>query len=472
MKVLLLYPPNFYHTKSVLPEVIEGERGYNPPLGLLYLAGYMQKFSPEIELKVIDCLAEEIDYEEIEKRIKDFAPDVIGVSVMTFTLLDSLKLAETAKNVNKNIKVVFGGPHVNIYSKETLALGNVDFIVLGEGEKIFNDLVLNINEPEKLKNIRGLVFYDENKKIVNTGLPELIEDLDALPLPARNLVDNDLYSSVLGTSKLVTTMMTSRGCPYKCIYCDRPHLGKNFRARSAENVIAEIKDCMQYGVREFLMYDDTFTIDKKRVHAVCDMIIKEKLDISWDIRARVNTIDKPMLEKLKQAGCVRIHYGVESGTQKILNIFKKGITIKQAEEVFKLTHNVGIETLAYFMIGNPEETKEDIEETIRFAKKLDPDYVHITATTPFPATELYFMALNRGFIKKDVWLEFAKNPNTDFIPPLWDEIVSIPELQNYIKKAYKQFYFRPSYILKRLMKLKSWDELKIKAKAALSMLKI
>ncbi len=472
MKVLLIYPPNFFHIKSVLPEVVEGERGYNPPLGLLYLAGYMQKFSPEIDLKIIDCLAENISFDQLEKEIENFSPDVVGVSVMTFTLRDSLKVSEVVKKVSKKTKVVFGGPHVNIYSRETLELGNVDFIVLGEGEKIFNDLMSNINNEEALKKIPGLVFFDKNNNFIHTGLPQLIQDLDNVPLPARNLIDNNKYSSVLGTSKLVTTMMTSRGCPYKCLFCDRPHLGKFFRARSADNVVAEIKDCMKYDIKEFLMYDDTFTIDHKRVIDICDQIIEQKLNIRWDIRARVNTINEEMLKKLKQAGCVRVHYGVESGNQKILNVLRKGITIEQVEKAFKLTHSVGMETLAYFMIGNPEETKENIEQTIKFALKINPDYVHITATTPFPATELYNMALERGVIKEDVWLKFSKNPTADFIPPLWDEIVSVPDLQKYIKKAYKGFYFRPSYILKRLMTLKSFEEFKTKVKAGLSMLKI
>lgn len=472
MKVLLINPPYFNHIKSVLPEAVEAERGCNPPLGLLYIAGYVQTYSPPVKIKIIDCLAEQVSYEKLKNEIEIFSPDIVGVTVMSFTLIDSLKVAQLTKKINSKIKVVFGGPHVNIYGRETLMLGKIDYIVLGEGEITFNKLINNLNDEDALKNIPGLLFFDKHNNFVHTGLPSLIKDLDSLPLPARNLIDNNKYSSVLGTSDLVTTMMTSRGCPYKCLFCDRPHLGKIFRARSAGNVITEINDCLQYGIREFLIYDDTFTIDKPRVMEICDKIIGQKLEIAFDIRARVNTIDEEMLKKLKQANCARIHYGVESGTQKILDTLRKGIIIDQVRRIFKMTKAAGIETLAYFMMGNPGETKDDIEETVKFIKELKPDYVHITATMPFPATDLYSMALDKKIINHDVWREFANKPVKEFTPPLWEESLSIKELQNYIKKAYRQFYFRPSYIVKRLLSLKSFNELKIKVRAGLKMLKI
>jgi len=472
MKVLLVNPPTINHIKSVLPEVIEEERGFNPPLGLLYLAGYIQKFSPSVNLKISDFQAEKSDYKKIEEVIKKFFPDVIGITVMSFNLIDAYEIAKIAKKINPNIKIAMGGPHVNIFGEETLALGEVDFIVLGEGEKIFNELINNLDDTKKLKTILGLIFRDDANNIINTGLPKLIANLDDIPLPARNLIDNNRYSSILGTSKLVTTMITSRGCPYKCLFCDRPHLGKIFRARSAQSVVEEIEDCLKYGIKEILMYDDTFTINKQRVLDICDLIIQKKLDIKWDIRARVNTVDEEILKKLKKAGCVRIHYGVESGTQKILDTLRKGITLKQIEDAFALTKKIGIETLAYFMIGNPGETKNDIKETIKFAKKINPDYVHITATIPFPATDLYGMALSQKIIKEDIWKKFAENPSANFVPSLWNENLTNDELNKLIKRAYKQFYFRPTYIIKRILALKSLEELKIKVRAGLKMLKI
>lgn len=473
MKVLLINPPNLNPLSAVLPRVLEEKRGFNPPLSLLYIAGYLRKNGQNHEIKVIDGPTENLDYIGLKERIKEFAPDVVGITTMTFTIIDALETAKMVKGINPRIKIVFGGPHVHIFGKETLNLGNSDFIVLGEGEKNFCQLIDNIENEEALKKIPGLIFYDKNGELIHTGPPQFIDNLDELPFPARELIDNNKYFSLLGTSSLVTTMITSRGCPFQCLFCDRPHLGKKFRARSPENVVDEIEECLKkYGIKEFLIYDDTFTVNRQRAIDICNEIIKRKLNIIWDIRARVDTIDKDLLSALKKAGCERIHYGVEAGTQKVLDIFRKGITLKQVEKAFELTKEAGMQTLGYFMIGNPEETEKDILQTIKFAKKLDPDYVHITITMPYPATDLYFLALKEGVIKKDVWLEFAKNPYSKFIPPVWDKELSREKLNNLVKKAYREFYFRPSYLLKRALTLHSFNELKRKVAAGLKILRI
>lgn len=473
MRILLINPPNLNLISSVLPEALEEERGCNPPLGLLYIASYLKKHDPACHLKIIDSPTENLNYQQLKEEIKEFNPEIIGIATMSFTVIDALRTAKIAKEIDSRIKVVLGGPHVHIYGKETLKLGNSDFIILGEGERTFYQLVENIANEEKLKEIPGLIFYDKKHNIVHTGPPQFIENLDELPFPARELIDNKKYFSVLGTNNLMTTMITSRGCPYHCLFCDRPQMGKKFRARSPKNVVDEMEECFKnYGIKEFLIYDDTFTVDQQRVIDICHEISKRKLNIIWDIRARVDTVDGKMLWLLKKAGCERIHYGVESGTQKILNVLRKGITLEQAKRAFKLTKKIGIQTLGYFMIGNPTETKEDILTTIKFAEKLNPDYVHITITMPFPATDLYFLALEKKIIPRDLWLEFAKNPSSKFTPPIWGENLTQEELHNLVKKAYKEFYFRPAYLLKRIITLRSFGEFKRKARAGFKIFKI
>ncbi|HII71281.1 TPA: radical SAM protein [Candidatus Woesearchaeota archaeon] len=465
MKILLINPPDLTPLGSEVPEIVNEERGHNPPLGLLYVAAYLIENSKgsKHKVKVLDASVEGLGFEDIKERIANLRPDIIGMTAMSFTLLDCLKIADIAKKIDKDVKVVLGGPHVNLYPEESLSIENIDFLVLGEGERPFLELVENIENPAK---VDGIGFKQDGKIHLNQKLP-LIEDLDEIPFPARHLTPYRKYNSLLGKHDIVTTMITSRGCPYKCLFCDRPHLGKVFRARSAENVFQELKECVDMGINEFLIYDDTFTIDRKRVVDICNLIIKGGLDISWDIRARVNTVDYKLLKLLKKAGCERIHYGVEAGNPEILKVLRKGITKEQVREVFKMTKKAGIQILAYFMIGSPRETEETIQETIDFAKELEPDYVHFTITTPFPGTELYFMGLKEGLIKKDVWREFARNPTSDFVPPLWEENLTREELIRLLKKAYKEFYTRPSYILKRLVKVRSLGEFKRKAKAGL-----
>ncbi|MEW6095550.1 MAG: radical SAM protein [bacterium] len=465
MKILLINPPAENTLKGNNPPIIDEERGYNPPLGLLYIAGYLEKHSTH-QVKVLDTQVEELSYEALDTQIRNVKPDIVGITAMTFTLIDALKTAKVVKNISKDIKIILGGPHVFIYPEETISLKEVDFLILGEGEVTFSELVDNIDNVEKLKEIKGLVFKS-NGNIYNTGLREFITNLDEIPHPARHLVPYKKYTSLIAKRQPITTMITSRGCPYNCSFCARPHLGKRFRARSAKNVVQEMQECVKLGINEFLIYDDTFSIDRQRVLDICDEIIAKKLDIGWDIRVRVDTVDEEMLKKLKQANCERIHYGVEAGTEKILKVLRKGITLEQVKYAFDITKKIGISTLAYFMIGSPTETKEDILHTIEFAKKLNPDFVHITITTPFPATAIYKKGLEEGIIKKDFWHDFALNPDENFQPQYFEENLTSAELIELIDYAYKSFYTRPTYILKELFQVKSFAELKRKVKAGL-----
>ncbi len=465
MKILLINPPRENEIIGNNPKIIEKERGYNPPLGVLYIAGYIEKHSSH-NVSVLDCQVKEVGYDSLESRIRSDSPDVVGVTAMTLTMIDVTKTISAVKRVNNKTKVVLGGPHVHLFPEETINLDNVDFLVLGEGEISFKELLDDIEDIERLKNIPGLVFK-ANGEIVNTGIRPVIEELDNIPFPARHLTPYKKYTSLLAKGNIVTTIFTSRGCPFKCSFCDRPHLGKTFRSRSAVNVVDELEECVNMGIKEFLFYDDTFTVNKKRVIDICNEIVQRGLDIGWDIRARVDTMNEELLRHLKEAGCQGIHYGVEAGTEKILNVLNKGITIKKVKEVFDLTRKYKLPILAYFMIGSPTETSEDINTTFTVIKELDPDYIHMTMLTPFPGTEIYRKALESGLIERDVWREFARDPQPGFIPPHGSDIFTRDEMNKMIAEGYRKFYIRPSYILKSLLKVKSIDEMKKKARAGL-----
>jgi len=468
MNVLLINPPIKNMITTNIPEFVDTERGYNPSLGLMYIAAYAEKYT-DCKIRIWDMVVEEKSYDKLENEIKNRKPDVIGITTTTFTLIDSIIAAKIIKKVDNDIKVVFGGSHVHIYPEEAIRLPEVDFLVLGEGEITFSELLQKIGNYEELKRVKGIVFKHDDK-IVNTGFRGFIEDLDSLPFPARHLTPYKKYYSLIAKRNPITTMFTSRGCPYRCLFCHRPHMGKKFRARSAENVVEEVEECVNMGIHEILIYDDTFNINKQRVLDICNLIKERGLDIYFDIRARIDRINKEMLVALKEAGCVRIHYGVESANQRILEILRKDITVEQAEKVFKMTKDVGIETLAYFMIGNPTETRDEILNTIKFAKKLKPDYCHFSVTAPFPATPLYELGLKKG-VFNDYWKEFAANPTKDFVPQLWEENLGRDELIKLLEYAYKSFYIRPSYVFKKILKVRSFNEFKRKAKAGLMLSK-
>lgn len=468
MKVLLISPPRENELIGNNPSILEEERGVNPPLGLLYIAAYLEKFT-NYSVSIIDSQAEKLDYISLAARISSINPDVVGLTAMTFTLIDVIKTINLIKEINKSIKIILGGPHIHLFPDESINLKNVDYLVLGEGEETFKELLERLDNKTELKKTQGIVFKD-NGLIFNTGIRSFAKNLDEIPFPARHLVPYKKYSSLLTKGNVVTTVFTSRGCPFKCSFCDRPHLGKLFRARSAFNVVDELECCVKMGINEFLIYDDTFTINKKRVLDICNEIAIRKLNIGFDIRARVDTIDEEVIKNLKKAGCQGIHYGVEAGTEKVLRILNKGITVNQVKMVFDLTRRYSIPILAYFMIGNPSETRSDIQATFNVMKRLRPDYVHITIFTPFPGTKIYSDGLKNGVIKQDFWRDFASNPTVDFIPPHWDERFSRAELNELLIDGYRNFYIRPSYMIKKIFKIRSINELKKKARAGIKVM--
>lgn len=470
MKVLLINPPRENELVGNNPPLIDEERGYNPPLGLLYLGAYLKLHSSH-EVEVIDAQVENLSYPGLKSRIESVRPEVVGITAMTFTLLDVMKTVRLVKDIYSRVPVVIGGVHAFLFPAETARLPGVDFVLRGEGEENFSRLVEELTTRQKFDTIPGLV-YALNGELRQNPPPPLISDLNALPFPDRTLTPYQKYSSVVAKRQPITTMFTSRGCPYRCSFCARPHLGKRFRYRSAENVAGEMEECVNLGIREFLIYDDTFTVNRLRVLGICDEIIKRDLKIGWDIRARVDCVDEEMLERLKSARCERIHYGIEAGTEKILKVLNKGINLDQARRAISLTKKAGIQTLAYFMIGSPTETREDILKTIDFALELNPDFVHITILTPFPATEIYRRGLEEGRFGEDCWRKFAENPRRGFTPPYWNENLNDEELQELLELAYKKFYTRPIYIIKELSRVRSLRELKTKAKAGLKVLRM
>jgi anaerobic magnesium-protoporphyrin IX monomethyl ester cyclase len=472
MKVLLINPPSEHMITTNIPSVIDEERGFNPPLGLLYVAGYAKAKSPH-EILVMDCQVEEVSQEEVEDRIRSIQPDVVGIQALTFTIIDARMVAQAAKRANPKCKVVMGGPHVHIFARETLAMPEVDFAIKGEGELAFTQLLSALEGQMAFDKVFGLAYRDLATGQVKDNPPAPpVEDLDGLPYPARELTPVNKYYSLIAKHNPITTMFTSRGCPYRCLFCDRPTMGRRFRSHSAMAVVNEMETCVKMGIREFFIYDDTFNVNRKRVFEICGEIKKRKLDIAFDIRARADRMDEEMLAELASAGCDRIHYGVESGNEEVLETLLKDLDLNHVRKMFKATRAHGMKTLAYFMIGNPGETREMALKTIAFAKELDPDFVHFSVLTPFPATAIYYKALEEGRFEQDYWAEFAKNPTPDFKPKLWEEFMNRDELIDILKYAYKSFYLRPKMVMKNMSYTHSPLDFYRKARAGLKMLRI
>lgn len=473
LKVLLVSPPRFNELIGKNPAIVEKHRGFNPPLGVLQLAGYLEAHTKH-SVEVVDAQPVGWSYRRLQEEFarRDF--DVLGITAMTFTLIDVILTCQAARRAKPGATIVLGGPHVHLYPNETITRPEVDFLIQGEGEIAFADFLNKLHRRDLWSTVEGLVYIDDDGRVVNKGIASSTQDLDILGFPARHKVDTQLYTSLLGKSDVITTMFTSRGCPYRCTFCDRPYspVISGFRWRSAKHVADEMEQCVEMGIREAFLYDDTFTVRKDRVYELCDEIKRRKLDFAWDVRAHVNTVTRDMLRAMADAGCERIHYGVESGNSRMMKVIKKNHSVEKVENAFKWTREVGMETLAYFIIGQQTETASDIADSVELAKRIDPNYVHFTIFCPYPGTEIYQDGLSRGIIKEDVWAKFAADPKPGFELPVWEENFTRQELREMLVKCYKSFYLRPGYLLRSVSRIRSMGEFKRKFRAGLSLLKM
>ena len=471
MNVLLINPPRFHELIGKNPAVVEKHRGFNPPLGVLSLAGYLESTTNH-NVEVMDAQPPGWGYQELKQEIAKHSFDVCGITAMTFTLIDVIKTCRVVREVNPGCKIVLGGPHVHLFPNETITLPEVDYLIQGEGEITFADFLNKLGKPAQLAKVPGLVYLDASGNVVNNGISPSTKDLDLLGIPARHKLDVNMYTSLLGRDNIITTMFTSRGCPYRCTFCDRPFspVISGFRWRSATHVVEEIEQCLELGISEAFIYDDTFTVRKDRVHEFCDEIIKRKIKFRWDVRAHVNTVNEDLLKHMSEAGCDRIHYGVESGNDRMLREIRKNANVERIKSAIKLTKEAGMEVLTYFIIGQQTETASDIQDSMALAKELKPNYAHFTIFCPYPGTEIYANGLETGIIKEDVWLNFARNPEPGFILPVWEENFSRQELREMLVKCYRTFYLRPAYIAKNLVRIRNAGEFKRKIRAGLSVL--
>lgn len=447
----------------IVPEYVSESAGNYLPLGLLYVAGALKK-DPAAEVEILDAALENLSDEQLKKEVLARKPGIVGITATTFTLVDALNAAKAVKEADAAIHVCIGGPHTSVYPLETIELPPVDSIVIGEGEESFPELARRLAAGESLEGLAG-VWFKAGGKVVRNGPCRFIQDLDAIPFPARELVEYKRYRSVIGEDFPTTTIISSRGCPFNCLYCYQA-FGRKYRARSVDNILGEIKACLALGIGEFWFFDDNFTVDRARALELCRALTAAKIRISWHIRTRVDLLDEELLAALRAAGCKRMFIGIESGVEKTLKTLRKNIDLGKARKVLALIKKHGFETYLDFMIGSPGETKEDILKTIAFAVELDPDYVQFAVTTPYPDTDLYNLGFEKKAFIKDHWREFAANPVKDFKPVLLNEYLSNEELRALLDLAYKRFYMRPGYILKRLFRVRSASELFFKAKAA------
>lgn len=401
-------------------------------------------------------------WEEMRERIREFKPDVIGISAWTTFAASSFKIASLSKEYNENIPVVMGGPHVSIRFDEVMKISpDVDFLVRGEGERVFINLLNAIdagfNRPstidDELSAIKG-ISYRQNGNIIHNRPEAFIEDLDSIPLPARDLLMNKSSYS----SEDMGLIMTSRGCPFNCSYCATSIWERKTRYRSIDNVIDEIKAVKtQYGTRQFTFKDDSFTVNRSRVMEFCKRLINEQVNISWDCNTRVNLVDEEMLKAMKKAGCNGIKVGIETGSERILKMINKKIAFDHCRKAARLFRKSGIHWTGYFMMGFPSETKDDVYQTLQFMHELQPDYASLSVYEPFPGTDLFELGLEKGLVQKERTLEdyYSISPKYYYVKDIHRRVDTIDndefeKLEIEIKEAFHKYNRRLPRITKRV----------------------
>ena len=405
-----------------------------PPLGLGYIAAYLRQQG--ISVEVVDCTF--LNQKEALKKIIASNPKIIGIQSM-YSMRD--KSLELARLLRDNCELLVAGGALPTIQPDAF-LRDFDVAVIGEGEQTMLELVTQFENGGSLSQIKGIAFRDkESGQVKQTSPRGLVDDLDKLPPPSRDLFDNNAYKEYYSGrfGYKTTAIMTSRGCPFECDFCSRPVFGNKFRARTASKVADEVEEVISLGYNRIWFADDCFTLDRKRLMEVCDEIIKRRLKIGWECLSRVDTLDSEIAEKMKQAGCIRMFFGIESGNDSILKIMKKQITTKQAYAAVQLCKKEGIKAGAFFIVGYPGENDRTILDTVKFASSLSLDYLSFTLPYPIPGTPLYQKL--SGELVMEEWEE-PKNIQLIKHRLLFDSQVTELKLKFAIVKGMVQFYIR------------------------------
>jgi anaerobic magnesium-protoporphyrin IX monomethyl ester cyclase len=438
------------HVTLVNPPYPSGAHQHQPftALGMGYLAAVLEKNQYEVD--VIDCQVLKLSYEEFKSEISKRQPNIVGITSTTLTYKSALHIAKIAKEVCPNCFTILGGCHATFWDDKALQeCPSLDIVVRKEGENTLLELVKTLEAGKGFRDLLGITYRKDGKILKNPDRP-YIENLDDLPFPAHHLWP---IKSLRKYGNLIFPLTTSRGCVYWCDFCTAVRMfGRKYRMRSPKNIVDELEFLHNtYGANQFTFYDDAFTVNQPRTEEICKEIRNRKLKIKWNCQTRVDMVTKELLLKMREAGCTDVWFGVESGSQRLIDTMGKGISIAQTMKAFKWAKEVGLMTQAYMILGFPSETKETAWETMKLVKRINPDDVGYYVATPYPGTPMY------DFVKENGWLKITDFDKYDTATPTFETpTLSMKELREIREQAFQSFYLRPTYFLRMLSKGRFW----------------
>lgn len=438
-----------------------------PPLGLASIAANLENFG--FSVKIIDF---EIEHRNLDYWLNLYHPQCLGISGTTHTRFESFKLAKGAKEFNKEIITIYGGVHATFTAVDTLKnIKDIDIVVRGEGEKSVVELIKAFRTDRDVEKIEGISFRDNSNIVENSPSRRL--DLDNLPMPAYHLLDMKKYSlNMEFVNKKGISLITSRGCLAHCSFCSASRMFNHLvTTRSAKNVVAEIEFLFnKFGFKGIKIFDSTLTIDKEHINSICDEILHRHLEFPWECEIKVGTVEQRLLEKMKRAGCYYVNFGIESGSQRILNLMRKGITIEQGEELLELCYKIGIKTKVFFSFGHIGETMDDVEKTFQFIEKHKDEITTVASGAGvriYPGTYLETYAQKNGILPENFqWsLPYDNQRNetilqTISVPLLIQPQLGYKELETIALRIYSRRFSGWKGFKRGITKLAKPDKLK------------
>ncbi|MBU0673518.1 MAG: B12-binding domain-containing radical SAM protein [Proteobacteria bacterium] len=456
MKILLIDPPFGSIEMGGEKKRFAGVENAIPSLGLAYLAAVAEQDGHEVRIHDGTITPA---WSAMATLGREFRPDVVGITAKTPSFTNCIQSAKILKEASPGVVLIAGGSHPTAMTEHALAAEIFDFLVLGEGEVTFRELLKKIaDRGTDFESIPGLAMNRDGKPVITSPRPP-IADLDQIPFPARHLLPQlTAYSPTAASYRRLPLahVMTSRGCPSRCNFCDRAIFGERYRARSAANVLAEIDQLVNtHGAREIRFFDDTFTINNKRLTAICKGMKTDFPQIPWTCLTKAEAVTLDMLKMMHDAGCWQVLYGLESGDDTVLASLGKKNTVEMNRRAVRWARRAGLRVRADFLVGTPKETPETLQKTLDFAKELDIDFAHFNKFVPFPGTTFYQQLTSQGYT-----FDFSGSSSTLdhdallYVPPE----VPVDWYKKFLERSYKEFYLRPGYMVRRLLSMRTWPE--------------
>ncbi len=461
MKIAFVFNPFKYKLHEENLRIVQKYFGLFPPLSLAWAAAIAEAAGHTA--LIVDARTLRLSPEQTLARLRDFQPDILGFMMTTYMFRETLEWIRYLKE-RLRIPVVVGGYNLRVYPRQSLVPKEIDFGVVEHAYHTLPALLRELEGGRRFADVPGLV-YKEKGEIIVTPHPQKIE-FDRFPNPARHLLPNHLYAEFPTERKNFTVMVTSLGCPMHCAFCEAGRT--EYNPRSPLTVVNEMQECHdRFGIREIDIFDYEFPMIRERTEAICRELQKRNLDLTWACRSRVDTVDAELLEMMYRAGCRRIYYGIESGSQETLDQLQKGITLEQVKATIAATKKIGIRPLGFFLVGVPGETKDSVRKTVRFARKLNLDYVQFSKLTAKPLTGLWKKMVRES--GEDYWEDYILGKVEErVLDRPWTEL-SNEEIDRLTRWAYVSYHSRPGFLFRMIRQVKSFDEFKRKFFAFLDM---